>query len=82
MPIYLLKPVDVESRHWTASERKEPVRVRASTEQEARRMAARAYGIMPESFGGEPPLNPWLYPQLVECVYVSEVDDGPPAILD
>lgn len=63
--LYRLTPVDIGHNDWRASTHKEPVTVRAQTEQLARWHAAKAYHFAARRRAGDlaSPENPWLSPR-------------------
>ncbi len=66
MRIWRLKPLDLSAPDWCASTHRNGVIVRAETETDARRLAARAFGIVPEVVPGHPvAVIPWDHPWLV-----------------
>ncbi len=85
MRIWRLKPLSLRSPHWEASTYQGNVIVRAETEADARRLAARAFGIATERVPGRPvAIIPWDHPRLVAAAVLvdSKYDpDGDEEIL-
>ena len=78
MRIWKLKSLDTRLHDWEASTYLGDAIVRAETEADARRLAADAFGMVPEKVPGqETPVNPWLYPWLVEAEVLEESDYDP-----
>ncbi len=78
MRIWQLQPLDIRVHDWRASTYLGDVIVRAENEEDARHLAADAFGIVPEKVPGqETPVNPWLYPWLVEAEVLEESDYDP-----
>ncbi len=85
MHIWRLKALKLSSHHWEASTYRGDVIVRAETEANARRLAAKAFGIgAGNGLGREVAANPWYRPWLVatEVLKGSQFDpDGAEEIL-
>ncbi len=78
MRIWQLKPLDFRIHHWEASTYQGDAIVRAESEENARRLAADAFGIAVKVVPGrETPVNPWLYSWLVEAEALEESDYDP-----
>ncbi len=85
MRIWRLKALSLSSPHWKASTYRGDVIVRAESEANARRLAAKAFGIGAGTvLGREVAANPWYRPWLVaaEVLEGSQFDpDGEEEIL-
>jgi hypothetical protein len=83
--IWQLKPLDLSAPDWRASTYQGKTIVRAETEADARRLAARAFGIATEFVPGRPvAIIPWDHPRLVAAAVLvgSKYDpDGDEEIL-
>ncbi len=78
MRIGQLQPLDIRVHDWRASTYLGDVIVRAENEEDARHLAADAFGTVPEKVPGQDtPVNPWLYPWLVEAEVLEESDYDP-----
>ncbi len=78
MRIWQLQPLDIRVHDWRASTYLGDVIVRAENEEDARHLAADAFGMVPEEVPGQDtPVNPWLYPWLVEAEVLEESDYDP-----
>ncbi len=76
--IWKLKPLDTRLHDWEASTYLGDVIVRAENEEDARHLAADAFGVVPKKVPGQDtPVNPWLYPWLVEAEVLEESDYDP-----
>ncbi len=74
MRIWRLKALTLSSPHWKASTYQGNVIVRAESEANARRLAAKAFGIRARNGLGREVANPWYRPWLV----AAEVLEGSP----
>jgi hypothetical protein len=85
MPVWKLKPVNLDSPHWRASIYKGEVIVRASDEHDARNQATLAFGICVKTTSRENTIiNPWRQNNLVECFQINDAEyeeQGPSTIL-
>ncbi len=84
MHIWRLKALRLSSHHWEASTYRDDVIVRAESEANARRLAAKAFGIRARNDLGRELANPWYRPWLVaaEVLEGSQYDpDGEEEIL-
>ncbi len=84
MRIWRLKALKLSSRHWEASTYRGDVIVRAESEANARRLAAKAFGIGARNGVGRELSNPWYRPWLVAAKVLegSQFDpDGEEEIL-
>ena len=82
--IWRLKALRLSSPHWEASTHQGDVIVRAESEANARRLAAKAFGIGAGTALGREVANPWYRPWLVaaEVLEGSQFDpDGEEEIL-
>ena len=82
--IWRLKALRLSSPHWEASTYQGDVIVRAEAEANARRLAAKAFGIRARNGLGRELANPWYRPWLVaaEVLEGSQYDpDGEEEIL-
>jgi hypothetical protein len=82
--IWRLKALRLSSPHWEASTYQGDVIVRAESEANARRLAAKAFGIRARNGLGRELANPWYRPWLVaaEVLKGSQFDpDGEEEIL-
>lgn len=73
------KPTGLDSIHWRASTRKDPVRVRAPSRHTARQYAALRFGrsTRRDGDGGETLRIPWLDDSLVELVIIQPSEAMP-----
>ena len=78
MRIWRLKAIDTNSHHWEASTYRGDVLVRAESEANARRLAARAFGVATRVIPGqEVSVVPWDHPWLVSAEIVEGSPYGP-----
>ena len=76
MNLWHLSPVDLDHRNWAASTYSGEVVVRALDERDARRLAARAFGIATSHvFGEEIRVVPWGYSEFVSATTRIESDE-------
>lgn len=74
MPIWKLTPSNITSPHWNCSTYKDPITVRAPSEDEARQRATLVFGIGRMAvLGDDSPLPPWELSDLATC---SRVDNS------
>ncbi len=86
MPIWRLIPVDLADLSWEASSHKGPALVRAGSEEEARSVAQKAFGVKTRFGPGAGVIGPpWKQETLVQVQIASDTfyeADGPSKVLE
>ncbi len=85
MDTFILTPNNPNAPEWNASRYREPMRVRAQNEDQARRVAARGTKLASGKDIADPiPVSPWLDPSLASVTRVpcTDDDDGSEEILE
>lgn len=74
MPVFKLKPIDLDHPDWECSTHKEECLVYAETEDQARDVATFQFKIATaKKVGAEVPRSPWRNPDLVESVEIADM---------
>ena len=87
MPVYRLTPINSNDPNWRASLHRAGAVVRASSEEQARSLASKAFGttLAPSSPGGKIATPPWPHPHAVRAEVVQDQryrSEGPASILE
>jgi hypothetical protein len=73
MAVWKLKPINLNHRDWEASTYRGEVFVRATSEKRSRQIATSAFRIATGvTLGEKIHLDPWIQPDLVSAVQVSD----------